>query len=1368
MSRGGVTYGGVSITYTSQYVDGNPLLTRVTDSLGRVTTYYYEYFLLDGSHQYRNKWLLTKIVYPTQGYSTYSYARRERRYCKDECSAYSNCHKMGDCYDRTYQFPVATQSIYANASNLNCVRTYSFTGDWEEFYSSVETTKDGDYYVQATTYFSIAEGKVMAKTLKDYEGIQREKTVYDYNAQREVTLTQVYKGNTNDVSYQEFSVYDEWGNNVYSRNSRGVEVFNCYNNGAAFTDYSGNLVTLLSNQFYSNSFSTVHDKLVATCSYQDGSTLESYYLYNGTDMVESKDVYEGKSYIVFRGVFDENGQTQFPFDVSSSGNSVLRITSIPTQNIVRLSETHSVSTHQWYQNTGYWKNSSFYAYYIYRDAEGCDPVGPFIHYPGTPGYESYEKWVDGRTQYVKTYYKEYQNKSPVSCSYRLNGGSWVPITTDLGNGMAQTTIAQGGFSSHNVLEFSESSSYKTRFEWVLFISTEAQSETYVKNFTCDTYGNIVSASNCYGTVTFTYDSVYHAYLTGVTDPLGNAVVAEYDDRGNIITLTDANGYTYHYEYDLLNRLKKKINPDQTEREAVYNDALNTVIIYDELDNYVKKYFDGLGRVTKVENAEYTEEYTYNYLGKVETKTDALGRVYTYEYDEMGRPLYSYNPDNTYQRMVYNDKENIVEVYDENGNKKELKYDWGGNLLWVREYVNQNYYLTEYSYDESGNVTKVKDAKGNITLYYYGMFGVERVLYPDSSEENIIYDCIGNVTQKVTGSRNIAYYYNAASQLIRVEYSNSSVYFTYDANGNRISMQDPQGSAFYVYDSRNRLVSETNTIDGVSYTMSYEYDAASNVISLLYPDGTVITHEYDNLNRIVSVDGYAQFSWNENSQLEQISYQNNVQTDYLYDLRGRPTQIKTTKNGSDLLNLTYVYDPAGNILQMNNQDSTQVIKEQWDYTYDPLNRLRTAVGGPSGQSYSLNYQYDSTGNRIQLNNTTYTYNEMNELLSFESGDENCTFTYDTYGNCVRKGDGTNVWEYSYDYENRLTSVKENGQVIEVYVYDGDGMRIKKSDATSERVYIYGGLNVLYEVNVTTQMNAVYIYGPAGRIAKRVNDIREYYHTDQLGSTRLVTSENGEVSEEIVYEPFGEQINTSEERYTYNGKELDESGLYYYGVRYYDPAIGRFISRDPVAGEKESPQTLNRYTYCLNNPLTYIDPTGTESDPIWNAINNINWSLVPFDKIQELIEGGDLFGALVLLVGALIEQGLPFLFIKDEEGNVAAIAYTENTESGCWLIGINVTNKEQFIEETGLWYAEDMNALFLWKEDEKGNACCPAIYIFDCIKDARDLANALVHEVIHAHDYVKAGGRFSAWNTFWTDKKAYWWSFKNWFKMRWPFV
>jgi RHS repeat-associated protein len=1079
--------------------------------------------------------------------------------------------------------------------------------------------------------------------LKDYSGTQLEKMDYVYDAQGNTTLTTYYKGTAVNPTYRECCSYDEWGNQTYARNSLGYETFSSYCNTSSegvFKDYSGNVVPLFSNSFFSDTIEGRYDRLAATCTIKDGATVESYYLYSDGSNTESKDVYEGKSYQVYRGTFDEGGQTSFPvsLDTLPVDDAILRIYSLPTRNAIQKTETHSVSLHTGYHNSGYWQNPDFYAHWLWHGDQGYDPVGPFVHYPGTSGYVNYTLWMEGRVQYVKTTYNTYQNKLPAACSYKLNSSSWTQITSDLQDDCVQITIPQQNFSLENILQFSESSSYTTRFSWALYVPVDSIPEVYEKSFTYDAYGNMTSATNDYGTVSFVYGPEYNAaYMTEIIDPLQNTISAVYDDLGNITSIIDARGYTYQYEYDLLGRLLKKINPDLTEREAVYDDGSNMVTIYDEKDTFVKKYFDGLGRLIKTENALYMEMYTYNYQDNLETKTDPLGLIYTYEYDVLGRISKTHNPDGTQTQCTYNNNTNTVEITDENLHSKEYQYDWANNLLSVKEYIGQDYYLTEYGYDEFGNVTKMEDARGNETLYDYGLFGIERVLYPDGTEKVLSYDSIGNLVQKTAGDREIHYQYNSAAQLVTVIYPDSSVVFTYDANGNRISMQDAVSSAVYSYDSLNRLTSETKTIDGIDYSTSYTYDEASNVTSITYPDGTVVTQTYDNLNRLQSVDGYAQFTWNADSLIQEISYQNDVTTTYVYDLRGRPEQMTTSKDSNDLMNLTYNYDAAGNILHMKSEDSSS-IKEEWNYTYDPLDRLLTAAGGPPGETYSFDYQYDSTGNRTQLDSTTYTYNEMNELLSLSDPSGNSTFTYDIHGNLVTKDDGQNLWEYFYDQENRLLSTEKDRQVTEEYFYDGDGKRIKKTDADSERVYIYGGLNVLYEVNTTTQMEAVYIYGPTGQLAKKMNDITEYYHTDHLGSTRLVTSENGVTTEDIMYKPFGEQLNETEERYTYNGKELDETGLYYYGARYYDPVIGRFISGDPLTGERESPQTLNRYAYCLNNPLKYVDPAGTDEENTQETVEDVFRRLQLIDpnaliEIQALIDSGDQFKALCEILDLL---------------------------------------------------------------------------------------------------------------------------------------
>jgi RHS repeat-associated protein len=133
---------------------------------------------------------------------------------------------------------------------------------------------------------------------------------------------------------------------------------------------------------------------------------------------------------------------------------------------------------------------------------------------------------------------------------------------------------------------------------------------------------------------------------------------------------------------------------------------------------------------------------------------------------------------------------------------------------------------------------------------------------------------------------------------------------------------------------------------------------------------------------------------------------------------------------------------------------------------------------------------------------------------------------------------------------------------------------------------------------------YVYGPTGLLAKRITIDQEsntyYYHKDHLGSTRSVTDNNKTVISTSTYHPFGDADNEEgSEQYLYTGKERDSTGLYYYGARYYDPNIGRFVTRDRKPGRIFSPLTLNKYTYCLNNPIIYIDPDGQDIfKPEWS--------------------------------------------------------------------------------------------------------------------------------------------------------------------------
>jgi RHS repeat-associated protein len=169
--------------------------------------------------------------------------------------------------------------------------------------------------------------------------------------------------------------------------------------------------------------------------------------------------------------------------------------------------------------------------------------------------------------------------------------------------------------------------------------------------------------------------------------------------------------------------------------------------------------------------------------------------------------------------------------------------------------------------------------------------------------------------------------------------------------------------------------------------------------------------------------------------------------------------------------------------------------------------------------------------------------------------------------------------NYNYDNMPKSM--NGTT---FVYDYSGHRVKKNST----VYI----GKLYEC--TSGTCTKYIFAGSNRIAMKTGSTINYYHTDHLGSSSVITDASGNKAEELYYYPYGKTRYNSGSvnlKHKFTGQELDEeTGLYNYGARYYDPEIGRFISPDSIVQDYTDPQTLNRYSYCRNNPVIITDPSG----------------------------------------------------------------------------------------------------------------------------------------------------------------------------------
>ncbi len=197
--------------------------------------------------------------------------------------------------------------------------------------------------------------------------------------------------------------------------------------------------------------------------------------------------------------------------------------------------------------------------------------------------------------------------------------------------------------------------------------------------------------------------------------------------------------------------------------------------------------------------------------------------------------------------------------------------------------------------------------------------------------------------------------------------------------------------------------------------------------------------------------------------------------------------------------------------------------------------------------------------------------------------------DANGNMVLRGDQTISWN-----ADNMPAAIAGLDDLTTFVYDGDGGRVIKTENGETTVYV----NSYYELDLTTGNATAYYYLGARLVAFKAGANLRFVHQDHLTGTSLTTDASGALVARVKYYPYGETRSSSGALGTdrmFTGQRLDDTGLYFYNARYYDPVLGRFISADALAQAAFNPSNLNRYTYCTNNPLKYIDPTGHKEGP-----------------------------------------------------------------------------------------------------------------------------------------------------------------------------
>ena len=835
----------------------------------------------------------------------------------------------------------------------------------------------------------------------------------------------------------------------------------------------------------------------------------------------------------------------------------------------------------------------------------------------------------------------YPNGDLLTVSSTVHNRAIGTLEFQTGRG-ASPQVPQKIFTKYDGLGFSVETKRSHNAAW---ISTSR---------TRDGYGNAVTVTdprNHLTTYQYSPSVCSSAYVWKKIQIVGGQTTtaqSSYDcGTGLVIQSTNPRGYASDFTYDGVGRLLTVTYPavagvrDQV--SYAYDDTLRTVTFFDELNDRARDGYDAFGRRISTQRLRddgsvYSDATaTYNWQGQIASQNSPEGVTTTYAYDLLGRLVKSTNDDGTHVDVAYQDTASGQRrtVTDEENHKRDFVYDLDGRVLQVTEYVGLTPYTTQYTYDDVGNLLSVADARSppeTTTQSYDDLNRVLQTNYPDSTVLVASYDENGNVIGRTDGTGSGVFTYDELNRLTNADYGNGLLVFdyAYDKNSNLVhsgtggdpARGAPLGATVdYAYDERDRVSQEmtavffdSSVVCGPAIpsaaevrTFSFGWTPDSNLAQLTYPDGRVVLYQYDDFDRPIVVPGIADsLGYNKDDQLTSLQFAHPVGVpawlgEYTYDSRGRLASINYKKDSVSQLLMTYTYFSNSNIQQIINGGSLET------FTYDTRERLTQATGSWGTTTYG----YDEVGNRLTTTDAgvlaSYTYGAYNRLVSTQVASGPTTnYAYDGNGNVLTKTIlPSDTWTFVSDPANRLTAVKHPGSTtVQCHGFDAGGRRFRvESPSSGTRLReLWAGDHLMAEENIVSGATTDYVYAGSRLIARMATGDSFFYLQDHLGSTRRVVQKStGGVVFSASYKPFGVEIpGTGTEGVRYIQRQWDPSiGLSYLVHRFFDPQLGRFLSRDPLLGRLSRPLTQNRYVYAVNNPVRFSDPNGLSHDVPWWA-------------------------------------------------------------------------------------------------------------------------------------------------------------------------
>ena len=584
-------------------------------------------------------------------------------------------------------------------------------------------------------------------------------------------------------------------------------------------------------------------------------------------------------------------------------------------------------------------------------------------------------------------------------------------------------------------------------------------------------------------------------------------------------------------------------------------------------------------------------------------TDEDGQVRRYGLDAYGRTnqIQEIDGSNTYTTTLkYDLADNLTNIVNANSENLYWAYnDAGGLVAMADPYLGQWTYQRDYA----GRLRSQTDGRGDVIQLSY--------INPATGQQ----DPLGRIQTKLIYGTNYTTHALTLYATVTNLYDSSTDgnYTVYP--GLLFETIDKQGYEKTGYDARERAVKTTRylNVNSNAYTTSYTLDDGDNTTSIAYPNaGPTITNAYfpgGSLKQVSLFGGSYNYytapatAFDEFEHVTSFTYGSSLATTRSYYSASK--RLQNIAAGS-VFSRSFTYSAGDDILSLSGTGLSATT-----VTYGNLHRIKTYTG------LTGNYGYDPTGNitnNVEGGGSTYSYaNPRKQAVRTAFGYTNL---YDLCGNMmVRHGGLTNSQALTYDPENHLSAIAQAGVFSAEFGYAADGTRLWKrvnQNPTNVQVWIgnlyeeksdtNGNRKVLFHVFAGGQQVCTFETNSPLMGGSDSTKVGYYYHEDNLNSSSALSSSGGVQQEVNVYYPFGRvQTATPQASFQvsrrFTGQIFDaESGLYWFNIRPYDPELGRFIQADTVIPDLSNPQSYNRYSYCINNPLRYTDPTGHGPDDL----------------------------------------------------------------------------------------------------------------------------------------------------------------------------